>query len=65
MPDLNGYFASDANQILINSGLNMKVTGANSISTSVLVGTQDPPAGTEVPRGSVVTVEYNYTTNVH
>lgn len=65
VPDLNGYFASDANQILINSGLNMKVTGANSISTSVLVGTQDPPAGTEVPRGSVVTVEYNYTTNVH
>ncbi|MBR5506155.1 MAG: PASTA domain-containing protein [Clostridia bacterium] len=35
------------------------------MSTSVLVGTQDPPAGTEVPRGSVVTVEYNYTTNVH
>ncbi|MBR5506347.1 MAG: PASTA domain-containing protein, partial [Clostridia bacterium] len=26
VPDLNGYFASDANQILINSGLNMKVT---------------------------------------
>lgn len=65
VPDLNGYYASDANQILINTGLNMKVKGAYSVSTSVLVGTQDPPAGTEVPRGSVVSVEYNYTTNVH
>ena len=65
VPDLHGYFASDANQLLINTGLNMKVNGSNTVSTSVLVGTQDPPAGTEVPRGSVVTVEYNYTTNVH
>lgn len=65
VPDLNGYYASDANQILINSGLNMKVTGSHTVSTSVLVGTQDPPAGTEVPRGSVVSVEYNYTNNVH
>ena len=65
VPDLHGYFASDANQLLINAGLNMKVNGANTVSTSVLVGTQDPPAGTEVPRGSVVTVEYNYTSNVH
>ncbi len=65
VPDLHGYFASDANQLLINTGLNMKVNGANTVSTSVLVGTQEPPAGTEVPRGSVVTVEYNYTSNIH
>ncbi len=65
VPDLHGYFASDANQLLINTGLNMKVNGANTVSTSVLVGTQEPAAGTEVPRGSVVTVEYNYTSNVH
>jgi len=64
VPDLNGYFASDANQILINNGLNMKAHGG-STSGYVLVGTQDPPAGTEVPRGTVVTVEYNYTSNVH
>ncbi|MBE7051008.1 MAG: PASTA domain-containing protein [Ruminococcaceae bacterium] len=65
VPDLNGYYASDANQLLVNAGLNIKVGGAYMVSSSVLVGTQDPPAGTEVPRGSVVTVEYNYTTNVH
>ncbi len=65
VPDLHGYFASDANQILVNNGLNMKVVGAQSIGRTVLVGTQDPPAGTEVVRGTVVSVEYNYTENVH
>lgn len=65
VPDLNGYFASDANILLTNAGLNMKVTGGSVANYRALVGTQNPPAGTEVPRGSVVTVEYNYTTNVH
>jgi len=65
VPDLNGYFASDANIILVNAGLNMKVTGGSMASYGALVGTQSPAAGTKVPRGSVVTVEFNYTTNVH
>lgn len=65
VPDLHGYFASDANQILVNNGLNMKVVGEESMGRTVLVGTQDPPAGTEVVRGTVVSVEYNYTENVH
>lgn len=65
VPDVHGYFASDANQLLINHGLNMKVKGTNFVSRQVLVGTQEPAAGTMVKRGSVVTVEYNYTTDVH
>jgi len=65
VPDLYGYFASDANIILQNAGLNMKVKGSSEISRNVLVGTQTPVAGTEVARGSVVTVEYNYTDNIH
>ena len=65
VPDLHGYFASDANQILGNYGLNMKVVGKESLGRTVLVGTQDPPAGTEVVKGTVVSVEYNYTENVH
>ena len=65
VPDLHGYFASDANQILVNNGLNMKVVGKESLGRTVLVGTQDPPAGTEVVKGTVVSVEYNYTENVH
>ncbi len=65
VPDLNGYFASDANIILTNAGLNMKVKGGSIKNYGALVGTQSPAAGTQVPRGSVVTVEFNYTTNVH
>jgi stage V sporulation protein D (sporulation-specific penicillin-binding protein) len=65
VPDLNGYFASDANILLTNAGLNMKVKGGKVANYRALVGTQSPEAGTEVPRGSVVSVEFNYTSNVH
>ena len=65
VPDLHGFFASDANQVLQNAGLNMKVKGTSEIMDDVLVGTQSPEAGTEVARGSIVTVEYNYTDNIH
>lgn len=65
VPKLNGYFASDANIVLTNAGLNMKVKGGSIANYGALVGTQSPEAGTKVPRGSVVTVEFNYTTNVH
>ncbi len=65
VPDLNGYFASDANIILTNAGLNMKVKGGTTDNRGALVGTQTPEAGTEVQRGSIVTVEFNYVTNVH
>lgn len=65
VPDLNGYFASDANIILTNAGLNMKVKGGTAADRSALVGTQSPEAGTELPRGGIVTVEFNYVTNVH
>ncbi|MBO7289120.1 MAG: PASTA domain-containing protein [Clostridia bacterium] len=65
VPDLNGYFASDANILLTNAGLNMKVKGGKVANYRALVGTQSPEAGTEVPRGSIVTVEFNYTSNVH
>ncbi len=65
VPELNGYFASDANIILTNAGLNMKVKGGTTADRTALVGTQTPEAGTEVPRGSIVTVEFNYVTNVH
>ncbi|MBQ4526885.1 MAG: PASTA domain-containing protein [Clostridia bacterium] len=63
VPDLFGVLATDANQRLVNSGLNIKIKGSGSITPFVLVGTQQPPAGSMVPRGSIVTVEYNYTSN--
>lgn len=67
VPDLHGVIATDANQRLVNAGLNIKVKGSSSITGTVLVGSQTPEAGTEVPRGSIVTVEYNYASdeNIH
>lgn len=65
IPDVVGMNASDVNAVLINSGLNMKVRGAEDIGEGVVVGRQSPRAGTKVARGSVVTVEYNYTNSVH
>lgn len=58
VPDLSGCSAADANARLINAGLNMKVRGSGATGDSVHVGSQSPKAGEEVPRGTVVTVEY-------
>jgi len=65
VPNLKDYFASDANILLSNAGLNMKVKGGISGNQGALVVSQSPEAGTQVPRGSIVTVEFNFTTNVH
>ncbi len=65
VPDIMGCYASDANLMLINSGLNMKAKGSDATGTSVFVCSQEPAAGTEVPRGTVVSVEYSSNANVH
>lgn len=67
VPDLMGYRAVDALQILKNKGLNVHITGAYSsqISGIPLVVLQDIPAGTEVEKGTVVTIEFRYYENVN
>ena len=65
VPNIMDYFASDANILLANAGLNIKVKGGTIGSKDSLVTSQSPPAGTMVPRGSMVEVGFNRTTNVH
>ena len=59
VPDLVGRTASEANQLLTNAGLIMKVTGATSTSSgNVHAISQSTPAGTQVEAGSVITVRF-------
>ncbi len=65
VPDVRGRTASDANYILTNVGLNMKVTGAAATDQgSAVVATQTPSPGTKLQRGSPVSVEFSFS-NVH
>jgi stage V sporulation protein D (sporulation-specific penicillin-binding protein) len=62
VPNVVGKFATNANKILVNSGLNVKITGAqnyNSGSGAVVVS-QSPAAGTAVTKGSIVTIEFRH-----
>lgn len=59
VPNLVGRTASEANQLLTNAGLIMKVTGATSTSSgNVHAISQSTPAGTQVEAGSVITVRF-------
>ena len=65
VPDVRGRTATDANVILTNAGLNMKVFGASASGQgSAVVSSQSPEAGSEVDRGSAVSVEFSFS-NVH
>ena len=65
VPDVRGHTANDANYILTNAGLNMKVSGAAVTDQgTAVVSTQTPTPGTKLQRGSPVTVEFTFS-NVH
>ncbi|MBE7024435.1 MAG: PASTA domain-containing protein [Ruminococcaceae bacterium] len=65
VPDVLGLSLAETNAGLANSDLNMMLRGtgrlyANGVLRAV---SQEPPAGTEVPKGTVVQVEFRYTGN--
>lgn len=65
VPNVCSYTATNANILLTNAGLNMKVSGATDTGQgAAVVGSQSPEAGSRVKRGSVVTVEFKFA-NVH
>ena len=57
VPDVVGKTAVEANQILTNSRLNMKVGDSTSESGESYVASQSPAAGETVSTGTIVTVE--------
>ncbi len=62
VPDVMGKTAVVANSVIINSGLNIKITGTTNYENGVgaVVVSQSPSAGETVTPGTVVTVEFRY-----
>ena len=59
VPEVLGMTAAQANTKIVNAGLNIEIKGAQNYDKGVgaIVTSQSLLAGTEVPYGSVVTVE--------
>jgi stage V sporulation protein D (sporulation-specific penicillin-binding protein) len=62
VPNVKGKTAAAANQILINAGLNIKIEGSKYYyeGGAATVQSQSHPAGTAVPKGTVITVNFGY-----
>ncbi len=60
VPDLTGKTAVAANQALINLGLNIRIEGTKNYlsGTQAVVVSQSVPAGTKVPKGTVVEITF-------
>ncbi len=58
VPDFMGMTMFNANYLATNGGVYMLVTGANKDDMYTTVTYQNPAAGTMVPRGTTVTVEF-------
>ncbi len=63
VPDLVGLSISEANERAVNSGYNIKISGA-SIGSEVVSYRQSVPKGTEAELGSTITVYFKTTTGV-
>ncbi len=59
VPDLTSKTAEAANMLLINAGLNVKITGAANGSSATVIN-QKPAAGETVEAGSVVEIELRH-----
>ncbi len=62
VPDVIGQSASGANKIIINSDLNIMIQGATnySVGGGAVAISQTPEAGTLVPPGTIVNVEFRH-----
>ena len=58
VPDLTGYTIGDANYMLSSVGLNLVAIGASSNNYTSVVMTQSQPAGSRVPRGTVIELSF-------
>lgn len=64
VPDVIGRPGLEANQTIVNAGLNIKLTGADIDGESVVAYHQSPEPGTMVDKGTVVTVEFINADNI-
>ena len=63
VPDFSGMNRAQASEAAGKLGLSILITGNTEISPKVIVTAQDLPAGTQVPRGSTVTLQFTDTTS--
>ncbi len=66
VPHVVGKTAEAANRLIINADLNIRINGAANYSSGVgaTVISQSPAAGTMVPEGTVVTLEFMHLTDI-
>ncbi|MCI5994172.1 MAG: PASTA domain-containing protein [Clostridiales bacterium] len=58
VPDFIGYGVADVNYLATNAGVYVQAKGTDRTDVYVTVAYQDIPAGTEVDRGTTITVEF-------
>ena len=61
VPSLTGLSSTEVNNRLTNLGLYLKLIGNNGSGYSIISTHQSEPAGTQVPRGTVIEVEFTDT----
>ena len=61
MPDVRGKTGQVVNTILTNAGLNLDADGIGRISDTAVAIEQRIEPGTEVPRGTLITVTFSNT----
>ena len=57
---MTGVTADDANEALALKGLNLMSSALPTDGTSALVKSQSVKAGTKVPKGTVIKLEFQY-----
>ena len=58
VPDFIGYTVADVNWLAANAGVYVQAKGTDISTAYVTAAYQDIPAGTEVDRGTTITVEF-------
>lgn len=58
VPDFTGLTVSQANQLAVNSGFNIRISGSSFSSSSVVAYKQEYSAGTQLEPGSIITVYF-------
>ncbi len=64
VPDFDGLTVYDASSLATANGLNLKIAGSSADEWSIVAMKQDIPAGTEVDKGSLVTVTFRAGTTI-
>ena len=62
VPDVIGKSGIVVNKLVLNAGLNIKITGVGIENENAVAAKQDIAPGTQVPRGTLLTVDFADTT---